>query len=99
MMREETRKAIEIAKEKFGERAFGKDELKGLVSVQTLKKYDLVESTVIKDKKEVSLDELIKDANEMIGEDCYYGGDHDYYYERDGEKIYYVDEYYGYKFK
>ena len=97
MMKEETARNIEILREKVGNDFFTKKDCKGIVSIQTLKKYNLIE-TVEEEvaRVEYSLDELIAEINGMIGEDCYgmYGS-----FVNENGKIFYVRTEYGYKFR
>jgi hypothetical protein len=58
-------------------------------------RYGVVEKIEIENKKEFSIDELIDEINEMIGEDCY-GGTGQFI--REGDKIFFVDYYYRYQF-
>lgn len=94
MMREETARKIEMLKEKVGDGIFREKDVKGFVSMSTLWKYKLIESVV--ERQEVTLDELIQDANEMIGEDCYCAVG---YYEREGDKIFFCIDEDRYRFK
>lgn len=96
MMKEETRKNIEVLRNKLRNEMFTKEDVRGIVSIQTLKKYDLIETTSETYSEEVSLEELIEDINSMMGEDCYYCEGQ--YIQRDG-KIFYERTKYGYKFK
>jgi hypothetical protein len=94
MMREETRRNIELLREKVGNGIFRSADTKGLVSISTLRKYDLIKSAV--ERTEVSLDELIDEINDMIGEDCYCAVG---YFERVGDKIYFCNDEDRYIFK
>lgn len=102
MMKKETQQRFERLKEFFGDRLFTMKELlndvpaEAYVSMSTLCKYDLVESVKVEIKKEYSLDELIAEINEMIGEDCYGGRGQ---FQREDNKIFFVDYYYRYKLK
>ena len=79
MMKKETQQRFERLREFFGDRLFTEKELlndvpaEAYVSMSTLRKYDLVECVKVETKQEYSLDELIAEINEMIGEDCYGG--------------------------
>lgn len=95
MMRKETVAKIETLKGIVGERTFSEKETKGIISLQTLKKYGLIETCKIVEKEEVSLEELVSTINEMIGEDCY-GMEGEYVVEEG--KAYYVTHYYCYRF-
>ena len=96
MMKKETAERIEALRNKVGNELFNKDAVENYVSISTLKKYDLIETVTIANKKEVSVDDLINEINSMIGEDCY-GMEGEYV--RENNKIYYVTYRYGYKFK
>lgn len=102
MMKKETQQRFERLKEFFGDRLFSEKELldnvpaEAYVSITTLRKYDLIECVKVETKQEYSLDELIAEINEMIGEDCYGGSGH---FQREGNKIFFVDYYYRYKLK
>ena len=96
-MRENTRIAIKKLKEFFGDRKFTKEDLLYrtpatiYVSLNTLLTYDMVERIKVEYRQEYTVDML-----EMIGEDCYGGTGQ---FVREGEKIYFVDSNYFYKFK
>lgn len=97
MMMEETARKIEILKEKVGDRHFTKADCKGIVSPQTLKKYNLIESVEVEvEREEYTLEELLNEINEMIGEDCY-GMEGEFILENG--KIFYIRKEWGYKFK
>ena len=97
MMRDETMKKIETMREKAVNGFFTERMAKGIVSISTLKKYNLIETTYMEvERREITIDELIENINGMIGEDCYYC---DGRYERVNNKIFYIREEYGYKFK
>lgn len=102
MMKKETQQRFEKLKEFFGDRLFIEKDLfneapdGAYVSLSTLRKYDLVECVKIETKKEYSLNELIAEINGMIGEDCYGGTGQ---FQREGNKIFFVDYYYRYKLK
>lgn len=102
MMKKETQQRFERLKEFFGDRLFSEKELldnvpaEAYVSMTTLRKYDLIECVKVETKQEYSLDELIAEINEMIGEDCYGGTGQ---FQREGEKIFFVNYYYRYKLK
>lgn len=97
MMMEETARKIEILREKVGDRHFTKRDCKGIVSPQTLKKYNLVETVEVETvREEYTLDELIDEINNMIGEDCY-GMEGEFIHENN--KIFYIVREWGYKFK
>ena len=97
MMKEETARKIEALREKVNNGYFTKKDAKGIVSITTLRKYDLIESVEVETaREEITIDELIKDVNEMIGEDCY---GMEGYYERVDDKIFYVLKEWGYRFK
>lgn len=97
MMKEETARKIEALREKVGNGFFSKRDCEGIVSISTLRKYNLIESVEVEvERKEVSLDELINEINEMIGEDCY-GMDGEYINENG--KIFYTRKEWGYKFR
>ena len=99
-MKNETIEKIEKLRVKVGDKAFTKEATYGIISMNTLYRYDLVEKVVTKNRTEVTLEELIEDVNSMIGEDCWFDAQgHDYYYEQDNGKIYYVDEFTAYKLK
>ena len=101
-MRENTRIAIKKLKEFFGDRKFTKEDLLYrtpatiYVSLNTLLTYDMVERIKVEYRQEYTVDMLIDEINEMIGEDCYGGTGQ---FVREGEKIYFVDSNYFYKFK
>ena len=102
MMKKDTEQRFEKLKEFFGEKLFTEKNLlndvpaEAYVSMTTLRKYDLVECVKVEIKKEYSLDELIDEINGMIGEDCYGGTGQ---FQREGDKIFFVDYYYRYKLK
>lgn len=97
MMKEETARKIEVLREKVGNGFFSKRDCEGIVSISTLRKYNLIESVEVEiERREVSLDELINEINEMIGEDCY-GMDGEYINENG--KIFYTRKEWGYKFR
>lgn len=102
MMKKETQQRFERLREFFGDRLFTEKELlndvpaEAYVSMSTLRKYDLVECVKVETKQEYSLDELIAEINEMIGEDCYGGTGQ---FQREDNKIFFVDYYYRYKLK
>lgn len=97
MMREETARNIEILREKVGNRPFCDRDCKGIVSISTLRKYNLIEHVTIEvERKELSLDELIAEINDMVGEDCYYC---DGEYINDNGRIFYIRNEDGYRFK
>ena len=102
MMKKETQQRFERLKEFFGDRLFSEEELsdnvpaKAYVSMSTLRRYDLVECVEVEIEKEYSLDELINEINDMIGDDCF-GMTGQFI--RDGDKIFFVDYYYRYKLK
>lgn len=93
MMREETARKIEALREKVGNGIFRERDVKGYVSISTLRKYGFISSAT--ERKEVSLDELLTKVNEMIGEDCY---GMEGWYEREGEKIFFCNDYDRYRF-
>ena len=102
MIKKETQQRFERLKEFFGNKLFTEKELldnvpaEAYVSMTTLRKYNLIECVKIEIKKEYSLDELIAEINEMIGEDCYGGTGQ---FQRENDKIFFVDYYYRYKLK
>ena len=97
MMKEETMRKVETLKEKANNGYFTKKDARGIISITTLKKYDLIETVEVETVRyEVSIDELIADINSMIGEDCY---GCEGYYERVDNKIFFVRKEWGYKFK
>ncbi len=93
MMREETARKIEMLKEKVGNGIFHERDVKGYVSISTLRKYGFITSAT--ERTEVSLDELIAEINDMIGEDCYCATG---WYEREGDKIFFCNDYDRYRF-
>ena len=101
-MRENTRIAIKKLKNFFGDTKFTKEDLlyrapiEIYVSLNTLLAYDVVERIKVEYRQEYTIDMLIDEINEMIGEDCY-GETGEFI--REGEKIYFVDYNYFYKFK
>ena len=101
MMKAETARKIAELKKFFGNKLFSKDDLMYsvpyniYVSVDTLLRHGVVKKIEIENKKEFSIDELIDEINEMIGEDCY-GGTGQFI--REGDKIFFVDYYYRYQF-
>ena len=92
-MRKKTEQKINEFKNQTGGYPFKERDLEGYISIQTLFKYDLIEPAEI--VTEISIDDLIRKINGMIGEDCYnmIG-----YYKREGDKVYYHEDGY-YKFK
>ena len=102
MMKKATQERIEKLRECFGERLFSEKELsndvpaEAYVSISTLRKYDLIECVKVEKKKEYSLDELIAEINGMIGEDCYGSTGQ---FQREDNKIFFVDYDYQYKLK
>lgn len=97
MMKEETARKIEVLREKVGNGFFLEKDCEGIVSISTLKKYNLIEIAVGEiERTEYSLDELIKEVNEMIDEDCY-GMDGSFINENG--KIFFSRKAYGYRFK
>ena len=101
-MRENTRITIKKLKEFFGDRKFTKEDLLYrtpatiYVSLNTLLAYEAVDRIKVEYRQEYTVDMLIDEINEMIGEDCYGGTGQ---FVREGEKIYFVDSNYFYKFK
>lgn len=67
------------------------------VSIQTLKKYDLIETVKEVNREEVSIEELVAEVNSMLGQDCYGYNPGEYIYENG--KVYLETTSYGYKFK
>ena len=96
MMRKETMRKVEELKAKVGNNVFNEMDCIGIISITTLRKYNLIENAVEVMKEEVSLDELINEVNNMIGGDCY--GMEGEYINENG-KIYYVSHIEGYKFR
>lgn len=102
MMKKETQQRFENLKKLFGDRLFTEKELlnevpaDSYVSISTLRKYDLVECVEVEIRKEYSVDDLIAEINEMIGEDCYCGTGQ---FQKEGDKIFFVDYYYRYKLR
>lgn len=97
MMREETAKKIEELRKKVGNRLFFTGDCAGIVSVSTLKRYNLIETVQEEvERREYSLDELIDEINEMIGEDCY---DMEGSFINENGRIFYLRKAYGYKFR
>lgn len=97
MMREETARKIEELRAKVGNRFFSKRDCEGIVSISTLRKYNLIESVEEEvERREYSLDELIVEINGMIGEDCY-GMDGEFINENG--RIFYSRKEYGYRFR
>lgn len=97
MMREETAKKIEELRAKVGNKLFFTEDCAGIVSVSTLKKYNLIETVQEEvERREYSLDELIEEINGMIGEDCY--GMEGSFINENG-KIFYSRKAFGYKFR
>ena len=102
MMKKETQQRFENLKKFFGDRLFIEKDLynevpdNAYVSMSTLRKYNLVECVEVEVRKEYSVDDLIAEINEMIGEDCYGGTGH---FQREGDKIFFVDSYYRYKLR
>lgn len=101
MMTAETKKRIAELKKFFGDKPFSKEDLLYrasydiYVSLNTLLRYEVIKRIKIDNIKEYSLDELIEEVNEMIGEDCYGGTGQ---FVRKGDKIFFVDSYYRYQF-
>ena len=102
MMKTETQQRFEKLKEFFGDRLFSEEELldnvpaEAYVSMSTLRRYDLVECVEVEIEKEYSLDELIDEINDMIGDDCFGMVGQ---FIREGDKIFFVDYYYRYRLK
>ena len=102
MMKKETQQRFERLKEFFGDRLFSEKELlddvpaEAYVSMSTLRRYNLVECIKVENKKEYSLDELIDEINDMIGDDCFGMVGQ---FQREDDKIFFVDYYYQYKLK
>lgn len=102
MMKKETQQRFENLKKLFGDRLFTEKELfnevpaDSYVSMSTLRRYDLVECVEVEIRKEYSVDDLIAEINEMIGEDCYCGTGQ---FQKEGDKIFFVDYYYRYKLR
>ena len=96
-MKEETARKIEILKEKVGNGFFLEKDCKGIVSISTLKKYNLIETVEEEvERTEYSLDELIEEINGMIGDDCYAMTGS---FINENGKIFYTRKEYGYRFK
>jgi len=97
MMKEETARKIEELRKKVGNGLFFPADCVGIISISTLAKYNLIENAEeVVEKREYSLDELIEEINEMIGEDCY---DMEGSFVNENGRIFYVRKAYGYKFK
>lgn len=102
MMKKETQQRFERLREFFGDRLFTEKELlndvpdDAYVSMSTLRRYDLVECVEMEIRKEYSIDDLIAEINGMIGEDCYCGTGE---FQREDDKIFFVDYYYRYKLR
>ena len=101
MMTAETKRRIAELRKFFGDKPFSKEDLLYhapydiYVSLNTLLRHEVIKRIKIDNIKEYSLDELIEEVNEMIGED-YYGGTGQFV--RKGDKIFFVDSYYSYQF-
>ena len=97
MMKEETARKINGLKAEVGNKMFSKEKASKFVSIQTLKKYSLIEAVKEVNREEVSIEELVAEVNSMLGQDCYGYTPGEYIYE-DG-KVYLETTSYGYKFK
>ena len=95
MMKKETAQAIAEVKEMMGNRLFKADEIQGIVSIATLKKYDLIEAACEETREEYSVADLIQFTNELLGDENSCCGE---FQQIDG-KIYYVEKHWGYRFK
>lgn len=98
MMKLDTARNIQLLKERVRDKIFTREQTAGFVSVQTLKKYDLIE-TVSEEKvlAEYTLDEFIETVNGWMGDDLY--GMAPVWFERDGDKVLEKVRNYGYRFK
>lgn len=92
MMREETARNIDALRTKVGDGIFRGKDAKGYVSISTLRKYKLITSAT--ERQEVSIDDLINTINELIDGYTEMTG----WCEREGDKIYFCDDYDRYKF-
>ena len=95
MMKKETAQAIAQVKEMMGNRLFRAEEIKGIVSITTLKKYDLIETACEETRDEYSVADLIQFTNTLLGDENSCWGE---FQQIDG-KIYYVEKHWGYRFK
>lgn len=97
MMKIETINKIETLKNKINNNFFTEKDCQGIISLQTLRRYNLIEYVFIEThREEITLEQLIKEINSMIGEDCYY--DKGEYIQENG-KIFYIINEWGYRFK
>ena len=71
MMREETARKINELKAEVGNKMFSEEEASKFVSIQTLKKYSLIEAVKEVNREEVSIEELVAEVKSMLGQDCY----------------------------
>lgn len=95
-MKEATRKNIKALQNKVGNNVFTEKDCEGLVSISTLKKNGLVkEAWGEKVLEEVSIDELIRFTNDLIG----YYNEYDFTFKKENGKIYKIKTFMGYKFK
>ena len=97
MMKEETARKINELKAEVGNKMFSKEQASKFVSIQTLKKYSLIEAVKEVNREEVSIEELVAEVNSMLGQDCYEYNPGEYIYENG--KVYLETTSYGYKFK
>ena len=97
MIKEETARKINELKAEVGNKMFSKEEASKFVSIQTLKKYSLIEAVKEVNREEVSIEELVAEVNAMLGQDCYGYNPGEYIYENG--KVYLETTSYGYKFK
>ena len=96
MMKEKTAKKIEMVRKKVNNESFTEADIKEIISIPTLKKYNLIEvvdTEII--RKEITIDELIKKVNSVIKNNSYCDG----YYEKINNKIFYTRRIWKYKFK
>lgn len=67
----EMERKLVLLKEKVGNRIFNRRACEGITSIQTLKKYNLVEWCEEKKITEYTLEEIVDALNDTIGQDCY----------------------------